>query len=218
MKGFRPQPPVKAADKTHASRRVHDALRQAILHGEFTPGTSLAEARIGEDLGASRTPVREAFAELLNQGLLEEGGRRQVVVADPSPQLTDEVVLMRSALEPVVAGRAALVMDVSDVDQLRLIMIRARRALQARDVNTYLDCDDDFHMHIPRAAGLHVAEDALRRLRGLSRLAVGRRAWNDELFHRIAEEHEGIIEALARSDHDLAAQAMAAHLSSSTPY
>jgi GntR family transcriptional regulator, rspAB operon transcriptional repressor len=218
MKGFRPQPPVKTADKTPTSKRVYDTLRQAILHGELAGGTSLAETQVGAELGVSRTPVREAFAELLNQGLLEEGARRQVVIADPSPKVVDEVVLIRNALEPVVARQAAQVMDVSDVDQLRLIMIRARRALQARDFNAYLDCDEDFHLHLPHAAGLHLAEDALRRLRGLSRLAVRQCAWDDELFGRIADEHETVIEALASKDGDLAAQAMTAHLSASTPY
>ncbi|MGH3354353.1 MAG: GntR family transcriptional regulator [Nocardioidaceae bacterium] len=219
MKGFRPQPAVKGApDKTLTSKRVYHALRGAIMHGELVGGTSLGETQVGAQLGVSRTPVREAFAELLNQGLLEEGSRRQVVIADPSPELIDEVVLMRDALEPVLAQQAAQAMDVSDVDQLRLIMIRGRRAIQAKDLNAYLDCDEDFHLHIPHAAGLHLAEDALRRLRGLTRLTVRRRDWDNALFTRIADEHEALIEALAGNDGHRAAEAMAAHLTSCTPY
>lgn len=49
-------------------------------------------------------------------------------------------------------------------------MIRARRAINAGDVNAFLDCDDEFHLHISRAAGLVVVEDILRRLRGATRL------------------------------------------------
>jgi len=218
MKGFRPQPAVKAADKTLTSKRVYDELRRAITHGELAGGTSLGETQVGAELGVSRTPVREAFAELLNQGLLQEGSRRQVVIADPSSELIDEVLLMRDALEPVLARQAAKVMDVSDVDQLRLIMIRARRAIESRDVNAYLDCDEDFHLHIPHAAGLLLAEDALRRLRGLNRLVVRGRGWDDDLFTRIADEHEAIIDALASDNGDHAAEAMAAHLAASMPY
>ncbi|WP_166346331.1 GntR family transcriptional regulator [Phytoactinopolyspora limicola] len=219
MKGFRPEPARSAApDKTPTSKRVYEQLRRAILHGEFQPGTSLGETQIGTMLGVSRTPVREAFAELLNQGILEEGARRQVVIANPTDGLLAEVVMMRDALEPVFASQAALSMDVSDVDQLRLIMIRARRAIRARDVNAYLDCDDDFHLHIPHAVGHHLAEDALRRLRGLTRLATREISWEDETLDRIAAEHEAIIEALADNDPQGAAAAMAAHLASSTPY
>jgi GntR family transcriptional regulator, rspAB operon transcriptional repressor len=219
VKGFRPRPPVRPErDKTLTSKRVYDELRRAIVHGELASGTSLGETQVGEELGVSRTPVREAFAELLNQGLLEEGARRQVVIADPSPELIDEVVLMRDALEPVLARQAARSMDVSDVDQLRLIMIRARRAIKARDANAYFDCDDDFHLHIPNAVGLHLAEDALRRLRGLTRISVRRAEWDDDTLDRIADEHDAVIEALADNDGERAAEAMAAHLAASRPY
>lgn len=217
MKGFRPQPAVEQ-DKTPTSKRVYAQLRRAIMHGELAGGTRLGETQVGAELGVSRTPVREAFAELLNQGLLEEGARRQVVIADPSDALVDEAVLIRDALEPVLAGQAAQAMDISDVDQLRLIMIRARRAIGSRDVNAYLDCDEDFHLHIPHAAGLHLAEDALRRLRGLTRLAVREHDWHDALLNRIADEHEEIIEALAAGDGDHATRAMADHLAASRPY
>lgn len=218
MKGFRPQATQAAVpDKTPSSRRVYEQLRRAILHGEFAPGTSLGEAQIGTMLGVSRTPVREAFAELLNQGILHEGARRQLVITNPSDELLAEVVLMRNALEPVVARQAAHKLDVSDVDQLRLIMIRARRAIKAPDANAYFDCDDDFHLHIPHAAGLRLAEDALRRLRGLTRLASRDFVWDQDLLDRIATEHEEIIEALADNDPDLAEAAMAAHLASTTP-
>ncbi|MGH3658293.1 MAG: GntR family transcriptional regulator, partial [Micromonosporaceae bacterium] len=185
---------------------------------EFAPGTRLGETEIGTRLGVSRTPVRQAFTELLNQGLLEEGARRQVMIADPSEHQLAEVLLMRDALEPVFVRQAAGLLDVSEVDQLRLIMIRARRAIRAGDVNAFLDCDDDFHLHIPHAAGQYLAEDALRRLRGLTRLSVREAAWDDAIFDRIATEHEAIIEALADADPDTAAAAMAAHLASSVPY
>ncbi|MGH3357593.1 MAG: GntR family transcriptional regulator [Nocardioidaceae bacterium] len=219
MKGFRPQPATKhVPDKTPTGKRVYDQLRRAIMHGELVGGTRLGETQVGAELGVSRTPVREAFAELLNQGLLEEGARRQVVITAPSAELIGEVVLMRDALEPVVAREAAQVMDVSDVDQLRLIMIRARRAIDAQDINAYLDCDEDFHLHIPHAAGLHLAEDALRRLRGLNRIAVRGLDWDAAPLNRIADEHERIIEALGAADGDRAAEAMAAHLTASAPY
>ncbi|HEY3684308.1 MAG TPA: GntR family transcriptional regulator [Streptosporangiaceae bacterium] len=217
MKGFRPQPARSGADKTLSSKRVYEELRRAILHGEFAPGTSLGETRVGTMLGVSRTPVREAFAELLNQGILAEGARRQVVIADPSPELLAEIVLMRDALEPVLARRAAERMDVSDVDQLRLIMIRARRAADAGDVNAFLDCDDDFHLHIPHALHHHLAADTLRRLLALTRLAVRGTDPSDPLLTRIAAEHETVIEALAAGDPEAAADAMAAHLASSAP-
>lgn len=219
MKGFRPQSPARTGpDKRLSSKRVYEELRRAILHGEFAAGTSLGETQVGEMLGVSRTPVRQAFAELLNQGILAEGARRQVVIADPSPELLDEILLMRDALEPRLARRAAERMDVSDVDQLRLIMIRARRAIDAGDVDAFLDCDDDFHLHIPHALHHLLAEDTLRRLLGLTRLAVRHAEPDPDLLRRIATEHEEIIESLASGDPEAAGTAMTTHLDSSAPH
>lgn len=219
MKGFRPQPPASpGAGKTLSSKRVYEELRRAILHGDFAPGTSLGETQVGEWLGVSRTPVRQAFGELLNQGILEEGARRQVMVARPSADLLAEIMLMREALEPVLARRAAGRLDVSEVDQLRLIMIRARRAVDAGDADAFLDCDDDFHLHIPHALRHQIAEDTLRRLRGLTRLAVRETAGDEAVLRRVAAEHDAVIEALAAGDADAAAAAMAAHLAASAPY
>lgn len=218
MKGFRPQPPVRpGADKTLSSKRVYEELRRQILHGEFAPGTSLGETQVGTMLGVSRTPVREAFAELLNQGILEEGARRQVVIANPPPHVLAEIALMRDALEPVLARRAAGRMDVSDVDQLRLIMIRARRAADAGDVNAFLDCDDAFHLHIPHALHYQVAEDTLRRLCALHRLGARPSPTDDPAPARVTADHEQIIEALAAGDPDAAAATMSTHLSASEP-
>lgn len=218
MRGFHPQPTIHADDKTLSSRRVYEQLRRAILHGEFTPGTSLGETQVGNMLGVSRTPVRQAFGELLNQGILQEGARRQVVITNPSAELLAEAVAMRDALEPVCAGRAAGLLDVSAVDQLHLIMIRARRAVAAKDLNAFLDCDDDFHLHIPHAAGHQLAEDTLRRLRSLIRLGLRDFDWDEELLDQMAAEHEAIIEALGSGDPAQTTTAMAAHLASASPY
>lgn len=219
MKGFRPQTPARSGpDKTLSSKRVYEELRRAILHGEFAPGTSLGETQVGEMLGVSRTPVRQAFAELLNQGVLAEGARRQVVIADPSPEQLDEILLMREALEPTLARRAAERMDVSDVDQLRLIMIRARRAIDAHDIDAFLDCDDDFHLHIPHTLHHLLAEDTLRRLLALTRLSVSRSACDEAFLRRIATEHDQIIDSLSASDPEAAGAAVTAHLASSAPH
>jgi DNA-binding GntR family transcriptional regulator len=216
MKGFHPHPTVRPVPDKTSSQRVYDELRRAMMHGELIAGTSLGENQVGAELGVSRTPVREAFGELLNQGLLEEGARRQVVVAAPTAELVQEIVLMRDALEPVLTHRAAQVMDVSDVDQLRLIMIRARRAIDTDDLNAFLDCDEDFHLHIPHATLLRLAEDTVRRLRGLNRLAIRRSEWDARQLIQIATEHDAIIDALAGGDGERAAAAMTRHLATSS--
>lgn len=216
MKGFRPEPYRSAPARTPANARAYAELRRRILHGELPAGTVVNEAELAATLDVSRTPVREALRELLSEGLVNDTGpRRQAVVATVSPELHREVFLMRSALERIAVREAATTMDLSEVDQLRLIMIRARRAIQAGDVNAFLDCDDEFHLHIARAAGLLLVEDVLRRLRGATRLvSLGLVLTREQLEHA-ADEHDIIIEALDSGDPDAAEAATDAHLSAS---
>lgn len=212
MKGFRPQPQQPMPGRTPVGARTYTELRRRILHGELPSGALLSEADLAALLGVSRTPVREALRELLNEGLVEDGPRRQVVVATASPQLNREVQLMRGALERLAIREATTTRDVSDLDQLRLIMIRTRRALAADDINTYLDCDDEFHLLIARTAGLPIVEDVLRRLRGFTRLAGLTIQWDPEHLQRSADQHDAIIDALETGDPDTAETALADHL------
>jgi DNA-binding GntR family transcriptional regulator len=165
----------------------------------------------------SRTPIREALRELLNEGLVTDTGpRRQAVVATVSPELRREVFLLRSALERIVAREAAVALDVSSIDQLRLVMIRARRAIAAGDVAAFLDCDDEFHLHIARASGLLLVEDILRRLRGATRLISLDVDLSPDDLERAAAEHDALIEALDAGDAHDAEAATVAHLATSS--
>lgn len=215
MKGLKPGPAPPQADHTPVGVRAYNELRRRILHGELPPGTILSEAETADLLGVSRTPLREAMRELLGEGLGEEGQRRQWVVATPASEVIREVTLLRPLLEGVASREAALRRDESDLDQLRLIMIRTRRAIAAAELNTYLDCDDDFHQHIARIAGPHLIEDAIRRIRGLTRLAsIGHTLTVREL-EQSADQHDRIIDALEAADPDLAEDAMHKHLHAS---
>lgn len=98
MKGFRPHTKTPI-ERTPASARVYHELRRRILHGELAAGSPLSETEIAGELEVSRTPVREALRELLSDALVLDGRRRQCVVADTSPELEREVLLMRTALE-----------------------------------------------------------------------------------------------------------------------
>ena len=181
MKGFRPQAELHVADRTSASARAYAALRRMILHGDLPSGTPISEVEMAAKLEVSRTPVHEALRELSSEGLVEEGPRRQAVVGAVSQATLREVSLMRDVLERLTAREAARRPDTSQLDQLRLIMIRARRAIRDGDITGFLDCDDDSHLQIARAAELSLVEEALRQIRGLTRVATIGTSWTDEL-------------------------------------
>jgi DNA-binding GntR family transcriptional regulator len=212
MRGFKPRLAPPQPDQTPAGIRTYNELRRRILHGELTPGTVMTEAHTASLLGVSRTPVREAMRDLLNEGLLEEGPRRQILVARLLPDIDREVRLLRSVLEPLACREAARRCDEPAVDQMRLIMIRTRRAIAAGNVHAFRDCDDELHLHIARISGPHLLHDAIRRLRGLARLGQIDQPTSDRDLRRFADEHDAIIDALESADPDAAERAMTAHL------
>src|SRR2546430_433067 len=106
------------------SERAYQHIRTEILHGRLAVGTVVGEAAIAEQLGISKTPVRQALQLLRGEGLLEVGARRQLVVRGFSPELRREITDVRQALETLSVTAAATVMPIDEIDHLRLLLIR----------------------------------------------------------------------------------------------
>ncbi|MBC7763571.1 MAG: GntR family transcriptional regulator [Candidatus Saccharibacteria bacterium] len=199
MKGLRPLV-TKSEVRESASSLAYRTLRRMILHGELHEGARINEVEMATLIGVSRTPVREALRELLNEHVLAEGPSRQVVVGTASSAKLQELMLIRPALERLSVQEAATNADISALDQLRLISIRARRASQAGDIAEYFDLDDEFHLQLARAAGLPLVEDTLRRLSGYARLAGLTRTWTVEELGGNVDRQETITDLLERGE------------------
>jgi len=113
------------------TQQTYDDLRAAIVGGQYRPGAVLAEGRLAAEHGVSKTPVRHALNLLRQEGLLVPGPRRQLVVADVPHESRGEIREVREALETIAVRRACAVATMEDIDQLRLILIRQRRAAEA---------------------------------------------------------------------------------------
>lgn len=94
-------------DHPNLSTRAYEVIKRKIVNGEITPGTKLQEDRLAEELGISRTPIREALSRLAQEGLVEIIPRRGTYVVEFS--LFDIVHLLeiREALEGMAARLAA---------------------------------------------------------------------------------------------------------------
>jgi DNA-binding GntR family transcriptional regulator len=173
MKGFRPDAAAVNESARLTSHRAYDELRRRILSAEIPPGAVVNEVALAESLGISRTPVREAFRELLNEGLLEGAGpRRQVTVRTVSADQVGEITSARRALENITTSAAATRITAPALDDLRLIVDRMTRAVRKSDLHAFLDADDEFHTAISSAADMPTIEEFLSRLRALTRLAA----------------------------------------------
>lgn len=195
-------------------RRVYERLRDEIVDGSLSPGEQLVEARIAEDLGVSKTPVREALIRLQRDGLVEIEPYRGARVLEPSGDDVREVLELRSLLECQIARDLAARRPADVLDALEASIAESTDALSSGDGERLRDSLTAFSDLMAEACGSRRMAKLLEDLRSVLLLigntslrAPGREA-------RSIAEHEAILAAIRAGDPDAAARATAAHISS----
>ena len=194
------------------TERAYAYVRDGILRGQFPVGRPLAESEIAASLQQSRTPVRQALGLLLQEGLVEVGPRRQLVVRGFTANHRAEILMLREALEGLAVRRACEVMEIEDVDYLRLLLIRQRRAAEDGREDDFIDLDEEFHLKIAEGARLPILHGVLGQLRGFVRVVRLGAHRPPSVLAQVVREHEGIVDAVERRDEGRALAALRDHL------
>jgi len=201
---------VRPLDRPGPLRKgVLDALRELIIARTLLPGQHLVESELATRLNVSRGPVREAFQALQAQGWVELRPGRGAFVRRPTDDEVDEVFVVRAALESEAAALAAARIQAADLAELREMCRRGRSAVDAGDEAAVVTANSELHRRIADLSGIgllcsYVHELDLR-VRWFFRPVVrtrGRDSW---------DEHERLIDALARQDCAAAGALMREH-------
>ena len=134
------------------TEQAADAIRIRIVTGEFHFGEALSEIALAAELGVSKTPVREAFLQLKNEGLVEILPQRGTFVFQMTNEQLRQLVEMRELLESA-SLRFAMRNGAHLADTLQAITERMTAAFEARDPAAYRTHDADFHQAIIAASG-----------------------------------------------------------------
>ncbi|RZL84250.1 MAG: GntR family transcriptional regulator [Rhodococcus sp. (in: high G+C Gram-positive bacteria)] len=193
--------------------QVIDALRTAILDFRIKPGQRLVERELIEQLGVSRTTVREALRELTSEGLVTVVPQKGAIVSAPSTDEASDLYEARAALEAVVVRRFAERASKSQIMRLAAAAETFAEVTEAGgdDVVAVLKAKDGFYDILIEGAAstvLHQLTDGIQaRVRILRATAMS------------AEGHAGavkdlrnIVEALQRGEGEVAAQLYAEHI------
>ena len=124
---------------------VFEYLRNAILAGELKPGERLMEVTIADQLGVSRTPVREAIRKLEKESFVIMIPRKGAYVADLTKKDIMEVLEIRKELEGFAAYLAADRMTLSEKESLGRVVENFNEALVNMDKKSMIDNDNQFH-------------------------------------------------------------------------
>lgn len=197
-----------------ASDRAYRALRDEIVEWQLRPGTVLAEVEQAARLGVSRTPVREALARLMAEGLVVTQAGRGLVVSELSTANLRELFEVRQALEVSAARLAALRGDRAVFSGLASEFAAVLVTDDADDPvrHDYYDLIARFDDAVDAAVANPFLVDSLTKVR--THLARARRLSKDNLerLGAAAAEHHLIASAIGDGDADLAAHATHVHL------
>lgn len=190
------------------SDTAYDHILEAILSGALPGGTALSERRLGEDLGLSRTPVREALGRLEAEGFVMRRGRASIV-RTISVQEFLEILHLRHLLEVEAVGLACGRVPPERLAQLRKMIEQADDpATIAPEDHRALD--DELHGGIARHSGSDLLADSVMQLRQRTRMLNLKRI--PERFVPGRQEHLMILDALDAGDPKAARAAMTMHL------
>ncbi len=182
------------------SATVLDGLRQSIVEGDLELGQPLSERQLAESFGVSKTPVREALAQLRLEGLVRIVPQRGAFVFTLSAREVMNMCELRLTLEATALRLAFERERPGLVKGLTVIVRDMEAARQGRDMRSYLNADTAYHQVFFRKCGNPLLADTYRIY--LGKIAAVRTHLAVKPLHteRSFEEHRDILASLVADD------------------
>jgi DNA-binding GntR family transcriptional regulator len=183
-----------------AAEKAYDFIKWAILNSVYTGGQLLTEGALAQEVGISRTPVREALLRLEVEGLVTLHPKKGALIATYSRRDVEDVLEARELVESFTASRS-FARRATVLPAVEEIHERMRRNRREHDTAGFTTSDREFHEVIVDAAGNEVLSAVYRMLRERQTLftSVIMRGRVDRMDEAIGE-HDRIIEALRCDD------------------
>ena len=191
--------------------QVFERLESDILLGKYTRGQYLTELALVEDLGVSRTPIREALRRLEQEHVIEISSRGILVLGVTAEDLAD-IYAMRLEVEPMVAARAAVVATEDEIKELREAVELQQYYVGRHDSDRIKYMDSRFHEILYQASHSTVFYDTLLPLHKKVQKFRKASVENESRADKSMAEHNAILSAIEKRDSEAAAVAMRAHV------
>jgi DNA-binding GntR family transcriptional regulator len=193
------------------TRTIVDALTQAIVEHRLQPGIKLAEQKLADHFGVSRTLVRQALFQLVQKHLVRMEPARGAFVAAPTVEEARQVFQVRRVLEAEMVRELLREVTPAKVKALREHIAQEKAAVTRPDAAQRQQLLGDFHVRMAELAGNAVLAQILRDL--VSRSSLITLMYQRESFAAHSqEEHVELVKALAAKDEKRAVKLMDEHL------
>lgn len=195
--------------------RVFQKLREDILSGKYKEHEELREISIGEELGVSRTPVREALRQLELEGLVTIIPNKGAYVTGITPKDVHDIYTIRSMLEGLCARWATRHITDEQIEELEEIILLSEFHLKkegnekAKQVS---DLDGKFHKVLYEASNSRILEHVLSDFHKYVQIARTMSVGAKDRAEKSIAEHRGILDAIKSKDEVLAEKLANEHI------
>lgn len=200
---------------THSSlsQKVKEILRQQIIKQELPPGAHLKEDEIAEELGISRTPVREGLGILVESGLTERIPRRGIYVINLTRKDVQEIYTIRTVLEGLATRLAIPFFSNEELQAIDDDFTEVENELKEANFQFFLKVDTEFHDTIIEKSQNERLKDLLSSIHDQIMIF---RTWHarqslDEVSLAM-QEHKAVLDALMDKNVSLAEKRMKEHI------
>jgi DNA-binding GntR family transcriptional regulator len=200
MMAHRPRRPEFPLRRVTLHEEIVNTLRDMILEGTLVPGSWIAEVKLCNDLGISRTPLREALKVLASENLVRLVQNRGTIVTEVVVEEVVELFEVMEALEELVGRLAADKSTDEDLASLRAMhatMVEHHRAGRRHE---YFELNQSIHLRFAELSGNATLTDSYQNFAGRIRRARYLANLSDARWAESVSEHEAFMAALARRD------------------
>lgn len=194
---------------------IADVVRERILKGEYEIGEKIKENQIATELKVSRTPIREAFKLLENEGLIDYIPNRGCFAKGFTKQDVDDIYAVREALEEL-----AVRWSVARITEAELLALEEQVDLmefytKKKDKKKVLELNTSFHEVIYASARSRFLAQVLRSYKEYIEKTRKSIFYEQSYLEGILSEHRAIFEAIKERDEERAVEAISSHLEAS---
>ena len=191
---------------------VYNRIRNDILNGVYEPGESLVELKLSEELGVSRTPVREALRQLELEGLVQSVPNKGATVRGVTEQDIQDIYTIRMLIEGLAARWAAEKITPEELEELKEAVDLEEFYTTKSNYGNLLRFDTRFHDIIFKASKskplMYTLSTFHRYVQKARRVSMS----SPERAAEVLQEHKAILQAIIDRDADRAEKLMTEHV------
>lgn len=193
------------------TERVYEILLENITKRNFAPGSKLGEQYLADELGVSKTPVREALSRLERENLVNIYPNRGAFVVEITKEDIIEIYDLREVLEGLAARQTAEKIDSRGIERVANLIDSMGKSLENEDLQSYSSHDSKLHGILGQISGNERLQEMIQNLRYQARILMASSVQIPGRAEKSMEEHRQIFEALKSGNCSEAEQKVRQH-------